>query len=273
MNLDAALTLLACEPSAPLDLAELTLELARDEYPNLDVEAYLSELDGLAHELQGRLSGPLETQVRQLGRFLFHDLGFHGNEQDYYDPRNSYLNEVIDRRTGLPITLSVVTMAIGARAGLEIAGVGLPGHFIVKAMCGPRAVLFDPFHEGRILSRAQADEIASEAMGAPFESTDELLRGVPLALIVTRILMNLKGVYLRQSDFARGARVIRRLRQLNPRDVQQWRDLGVTLYRAGQAGAAIDPLSAYLGITPTPGDAQEVSQWLNRARGAVARWN
>src|SRR6266404_2336633 len=123
MDLDAALTALAADPHAPLDLAELALWLARDEYPELDVEAYLGELAGMAHEVTRYLGGGLEARVKGLCRYLFHDMGFRGNKQDFFDPRNSYFNQVLDRRTGIPITLSAVAMAVGTRAGLQIVGV------------------------------------------------------------------------------------------------------------------------------------------------------
>src|SRR5438552_8487835 len=152
MNLNATLEALAQDPVAPLDLAELALSLARDEYPDLDVEAYLGELDGMAHEARRYLRGDLAARVSGLCRYLFHDMGFRGNQADYYDPRNSYLNQVLDRRLGIPITLSAVAMAVGRRAGLEVAGVGLPGHFVAKAVLDGREVLFDPFHGGRVLT-------------------------------------------------------------------------------------------------------------------------
>src|SRR5712692_3228647 len=152
MNLESALSQLARDPVAPLDLAELALQLARDEYPELDVEAYLSQLAGMAHEARQYLRGSLDVRVSGLCRYLFHDLGFRGNTQSYYEPRNSYLNEVLDRRTGLPILLATVAMAVGERAGLHVVGVGLPGHFVAKAIENGREVLFDPFHGGRPLS-------------------------------------------------------------------------------------------------------------------------
>src|SRR5439155_3579704 len=135
-----------------VDLAEVALLLARDEYPELDVEAYLGELTALAREARTRLRGGLEARTRGLCRYLFHDLGFRGNARDYYDPRNSYFNEVLDRRTGIPISLSAVALAVGDRAGLTLAGVGLPGHFVVKAVDADGEVLFDPFHGGRVLT-------------------------------------------------------------------------------------------------------------------------
>src|SRR5262245_52991888 len=127
MNLDLALSTLAGTVDAPFDLAELALHLARDEYPHLDVAAYLGRLHALAQTLRPRLRGSLEERVQALARFLFEEHGFRGNPGDYYDPRNSYLNEVLDRRLGIPITLSVLAIAVGGRAGLNVIGVGLPG--------------------------------------------------------------------------------------------------------------------------------------------------
>src|SRR5438309_117199 len=146
MDLDAALDLLARDPAASLDAAEVALHLARDECPQLDVEAYLSELAGMGHEARKYVRGDVAARVAGLCRYLFHEMGFRGNVRDYYDSRNSYLNQVLDRRTGIPITLSLVAMAIGRRAGLEVVGVGLPGHFVAKAVADGQEVLFDPFH-------------------------------------------------------------------------------------------------------------------------------
>src|SRR5919201_445671 len=179
MNLDSALALLSRDRGAPLDLAELALLLARDEYPGLDVEAYLGELAAMAHEA-----------------------------------RNSSLNEVLDRRTGIPITLSAVAMAVGTRAGLEVVGVGLPGHFVAKALGDGEEVLFDPFHGGRLLEPEQCQALVEQVTGQPFELTTEALAPAPLGLIVQRMLNNLKGAYLRGGDFPRAARVLDRLHQL-----------------------------------------------------------
>src|SRR5207253_3074376 len=152
MTFDEALQRLAADPQAPLDVAELALLLARDEYPDLDVEAALGELTAMGREARAYVRGDLDARVTGLCCYLFHEMGFRGNAQDYYDPRNSYLNDVLDRRTGIPISLSVVAMAIGSRAGLPVVGVGLPGHFIAKAQHGEQEILFDPFHGGRVLA-------------------------------------------------------------------------------------------------------------------------
>src|SRR5208282_4496392 len=180
MDLDAALELLAHDPSAPLDLAELALRLACDEYPGADIEAYLAELAGMAHEARSYLRGSLEARVNGLCRYLFHDMGFHGNTREYYDPRNSYLNQVLERRTGIPITLSALAMVVGGRAGLEVAGIGLPGHFIVKAVADGREVLFDPFHGGRQLALRDCENLVHQATGKSFDATQAPLEPVPL---------------------------------------------------------------------------------------------
>jgi regulator of sirC expression with transglutaminase-like and TPR domain len=273
MNLDIALTLLSHTSDAPLDLAELALTLAQDEYPSLDVEAYLGELDGMAHEAQGHLRGSLTARVKGLCRYLFHDMGFRGNQQDYYDARNSYFNDVLDRRTGIPITLSAVAIAVGRRGGLDIVGVGLPGHFVAKAVADGEEVLFDPFHGGRLLTPEKCQRLVEQVTGMPFEVNEEALQAVPLGSVTLRMLNNLKGVYLRTEDYLRAARVIERLRQLSPDDPLQHRDLGATLVRAGQSGRAIDHLQAYLTASPEAGDADTVKQLLTQAQASVARWN
>ncbi len=273
MNLDKALDLLALDPAAPLDVAELALLVARDEYPTLDVEAELAELDAMAHELRPRLCGTLPARVAALARYLFHEHGFRGNERDYYDPRNSYLNEVLIQHTGLPISLSILAMAVGSRAGLRVEGVGLPGHFIAKAVLDAQEVLFDPYNGGRVLSAEQCESLVEEVVGAPFTATAEALAAVPPGVIVLRMLTNLKGAYLRRRNFARAARVMARLRRLQPADVSQRRDLGAALLQSGHPGNAIDELEAYLDSDPPPVDARSVRELLMQAQAEVARWN
>src|SRR5262245_5445624 len=190
LQLDKALERLARHPAADLDLAEFALLSARDEYPNLDVEAQLNELDAMAHEVRTYLRGHLAHQVQGLCRYLFHEMGFRGNAGEYYDPRNSYFNQVLERRLGIPISLSAVTMAVGQRAGLAIAGIGLPGHFIVKASNGEQEILLDPFYGGRILSLADCEFLVQQATGKPIHTSALVLDSLPLGLVVQRMLNN-----------------------------------------------------------------------------------
>ena len=205
MDLDAVLVRLATDPATSVDVAEFALLLARDEYPDLDIAAYLKLLADLACRVRPKLCGDLEHRVTVLSQYLFDDLRFRGNVQNYYDPDNSYLNQVLDRRLGLPITLSVVTMAVAARAGLTVHGVGLPGHFVVKAVDGRQEVIFDPFHGGQVLSPCDCELLVRQVTGKSFTATRDALRAIPSALLARRMLANLKTVYLRQGDFIRGS--------------------------------------------------------------------
>jgi regulator of sirC expression with transglutaminase-like and TPR domain len=274
MNLNDALTLLVRNPSADVDLAEVALLVAREEYPTVDVEATLGELAALAHDVQYRLRGPLAARVATLCHYLFHELGFRGNTQNYYDPRNSYFNEVLDRRLGLPITLSLVAMSVGARAGLSVVGVGLPGHFIAKAVAADEEeVLFDPFHGGRRLTPFECESLVEQVTGSRFQVTPETMMPASPHAISARLLTNLKGVYLRTNDFARAARITQRLCQLLPDDPQQRRDLGVALLYSGKPGQSLHHLGAYLQAQPAADDAETVRQMLQKAQGDIARWN
>lgn len=273
LNLDEALTHLGRDPDAGYDLAEVALHLARDEYPALDIEGQLDELAVMAREARAYLRGPLPARVQGLCRYLFHEMGFHGNARDYYDPRNSYFNLVLERRTGIPISLSAVTIAVGRRAGLDVVGIGLPGHFIAKAVDGGAEVLIDAYHGGRLLTPADCANLVRQVTGVPFEAGPLTLAALPVGLIVQRMLVNLKSIYLGQKDWARTARVLERLRRLNPHDIGLRRDLGVCLARYGQPGKAVDHLQAYLEAAAEAEDAATVAQILTATRQRLAEWN
>jgi regulator of sirC expression with transglutaminase-like and TPR domain len=200
-------------------------------------------------------------------------MGFRGNIQAYHDARNSYLNEVLDRRTGIPITLSAVAMSVAKRAGLEVVGVGLPGHFVAKALAEGQEVIFDPFHGGRVLGTDQCEQLVRQVTGMDFVATALTLQASDLGPMIYRMLTNLKAAYVSDGDFARAARVIERLLQLSPDDPLQLRDLGAALVQSGRPGRAIDPLTAYLTACPTANDAEVIRQLLTRTKKAVALWN
>jgi regulator of sirC expression with transglutaminase-like and TPR domain len=273
LNLDEALTLLGRDPDADVDLAEVALLLARDEYPAVDVDGFLAELDAMAHEAQHYVRGPFFERVHGLCRYLFHELGFHGNARDYYDPRNSYLNVVLERRTGIPITLSAVTIAIGRRAGMNVVGVGLPGHFIAKALGNGSEVLIDPYHGGRVLSPADCENLVRQVTGLSFDASPLALEPHPNGLIVQRMLSNLKGIYQGRQDWPRTARVLERLLQLNPYDAGLRRDLGVCFARHGQPGKAVNHLQAYLDAEGQAEDATTVCEILKATKQRLAEWN
>ncbi len=270
---DQFLNLLAKNPSARVDVAEVALLLARDEFPQLDVEGCLGEFAAMAHDVRSYLRGDLAAKLTGLCRYLFHEMGFHGNLQEYYDPANSYLNLVLERRTGIPISLCAVAMAVGNRAGLDIQGVGLPGHFIAKAVEGEQELLFDPFHGGRRLWQRDCENLVQQVTQVAFKVTPESLRAVPPGVMLQRMLNNLKAIYLSQSDFRRAVRIINRLRQLDPRDPLHHRDLGACYCHLDQPGKAITHLQAYLHAAPAAVDENDVRKMLLHAHRQIARWN
>ena len=273
MKLSSALAALAADPFAPTDLARVALLIARDAYTQMNPRAYLRVIDRLADQLRPRLTGSLAARTAELSTFLFEECGFAGNTEHYYDPRNSYLNKVIDRQVGLPIALSVLAVAVGTRAGLNVVGVGLPGHFIAKAVEGSAEVLFDPFNGGQFLDADACEALVGGVTGRPFEVTPAALAATPPGAVVARMLQNLKTAYMADRSYGRAARVTHRLAQLIPDDPTQRRDLGVLLVQADQPGRAIDPLRAYLKAQPNAEDAGEVEKFLTRALTEVARWN
>jgi regulator of sirC expression with transglutaminase-like and TPR domain len=236
--------------------------------------AYLRRIDRLAAQLRPRLQGSLEARTSTLSDFLFEECGFSGNTEHYYDPRNSYLNKVLDRQVGLPISLSLLAIAVGERAGLSVVGVGLPGHFIAKAV-GPKGdeVLFDPFNGGVFLDPEACEALVGAITGHSFEATPEALEATSSAAFILRMLTNLKTAYLADRAHLRAARVTQRLCQLMPDEPAQRRDLGLLLARAERPGAAVDHLKHYLAADPAAEDADDVRKVLHRSLGEVARWN
>lgn len=273
MNPDRTLADLAADPFLGVDLAELNLHLAADHDPDLDIPVCLARLNDLADALAPRLAGDLEARTAELTHFLFVERGFAGNTDDYYDARNSFLNEVLDRKLGIPLSLSLLAMAVGRRCGLTVAGVGLPGHFVAKAVDGDDEVLFDPFHGGQLLDYEGCERLVSAVTGHPFHATDDSVAATPPGLICQRMLNNLKGVYLRTGEFAAAAKVIRRLVQLVPGDPTQRRDLGVSLVRAGRPGGALEHLEQYLAMAPGADDANAVRKHIKEAKRTLAQWN
>ena len=216
----------AARPEEELDLGAAALLIAEVEYPGLDVAHYLSMLDDMADAVRGRAgaaSGP-DALREAMGHHLFESLGFRGNGEHYYDPRNSFLNEVIDRRVGIPITLSVVVLEVGRRLGLALEGVSFPGHFLVRHRAGEREVLLDPYHGGAALSRADLEERlrAVPGHGDKAELAPAHLAPASKRQILVRMLNNLLGIYRdRQKDAARTRGVLERLAILNPATLKE----------------------------------------------------
>lgn len=235
-----------------MDLAEAALLIAEDAYPGLDVDAYLQKLDDLAEPLRPswRAYAPLEEMVATLNGHLFGEIGFRGNREAYYDPRNSYLNEVLDRKLGLPITLSVVYMEVARRLGLTVAGVGLPGHFIVSAERDGTSLLLDPFNGGEILGVEDCERLVQEAQGDTVPFAEAQLAPIRKRQILTRMLNNLKRTYLMRDDAVAAWPVVEKMVCLNPESAVDRRDRGLVAYRLNNFAQARQDLRFYLDRRP-----------------------
>lgn len=261
-------------PDAAINLARAALVIARLEFPNLGVAGYLRRLDELARGVGpgGRAADPLR-RLHRLREYLFEEQGFAGNCEQYYDPRNSYLNEVLDRRLGIPITLSLVLIEVGRRLGLEMEGIGLPGHFITGARVGGEHVLLDPFNRGSVLTGEVCGDLVGRALGRPVLLKPEHFAPVTNRQFLTRMLANLKGSYWRREQWDRVIHVIDRILVLNPGAGSEWRDRGVAWSNMGLPERGLADWERYLTDFPNSADHEKVKGQLRRAREKFARLN
>jgi regulator of sirC expression with transglutaminase-like and TPR domain len=259
--------------ASEIDLGGAALAVARIEYPDLVPARSLARLDELAARSAVAKIGDPRRALERLRDFLFDEAGFRGNADDYYDPRNSCLNDVLDRQLGIPITLSVLIMEVGRRVGLEILGIGLPGHFCVGARVGEELVLFDPFGGGRRLERAEAEAIASRAVGRPVEFTDAHFAPATKAQIVVRMLRNLQGIYARREDWAKALAVIDRLLVIEADAPMHVRDRGTVLVKLGELHRGASEWERYLTRYPQARDAAAFKEELRRIRQTLAERN
>lgn len=252
----------------PVDLARAALAVAREEYPDLDESRYLRVLDELAAGAQAGLppgSRP-ERKVGRLNTYLFHELGFAGNSSDYYDPRNSFLNEVLDRRTGIPLTLSLVYMEVGRRCGLVVQGVGFPGHFLCKVQLDAGELVVDPFHRGEMLGVEDLRKRLAATVGGQMKFDRRLLRAATPKEILVRMLQNLRALYSERKDFARELSAVDRLLLLAPENGRALRERAVLYERLGGTAAAARDLERALELEPAAPDAGALRARLRKLR-------
>jgi regulator of sirC expression with transglutaminase-like and TPR domain len=268
-------TALVARPDSAVDLARASLLVACEEYPDLDVGGYLGRLDrmGKAVRAHVRRGASPAAAVAALNGYLFEEEGFRGNTGEYYDPRNSFLNDVLDRRVGIPITLSTVYMEVARRAGLRVEGVGLPGHFIVKLVAKDGEWLIDPFHEGALLSREDCQQRLDRIFGGRVRMDARLVTTCGPKQILARMLRNLKVIYGKQEDWPRALRVLELLLRLDPGSAEDLRDRGIAYASLDCYGLAVRDLEAYLARAPGGPDAQELGATVDALRQRAARLN
>jgi regulator of sirC expression with transglutaminase-like and TPR domain len=266
-----------------IDLAHACLMIAQDAYPELDVERYLGEIERMAMRLRGRMPQTLspEERVAALNEFLFEELGFRGNTEEYYDPRNSYLNEVMDRRTGIPITLSVLYMALGRRVGLPLEGVSFPGHFLVRLRLRDGILVLDPFAAGAPQSATELRERLQRVIppGALDNTTagelplEQFLEPATNRQILARVLRNLKAIYRETDKPERMLEVLNRMLLVAPDATAELRDRGIVYERLECYRAALNDLSAYAEREPDAPDLDDVRSRLIELSARCARLN
>ena len=268
---------------ARIDLAQACLMIAQDAYPGLNIERYLAEIERMALRLRGATpqNASVEERVVALNQFLFGDLGYRGNTDEYYDPRNSYLNEVIDRKTGIPITLAVLYMGIGRRVGLPLQGVSFPGHFLVRMRLRGGTLVLDPFAGGAPQSEDDLRErlkrvIPKGAAGnVPLADLplEQFLEPATNRQILARVLRNLKGIYRETDKPERMLEVLNRMLVVVPDATGELRDRGFLYQRLECYRAALKDLNDYVEREPEASDYDEVRVRLVELSALCARLN
>jgi regulator of sirC expression with transglutaminase-like and TPR domain len=250
-------------PDAELDLAEGALLIAAEEYPELRLGVYLNQIARMATDLKRRIRTEVEPQrvVEIANDYFFEELHYKGNREEYYDPKNSYLNDVIERRVGIPITLAVLYVAVGERAGLPVRGIGMPGHFLVKysPAKGGAEVFIDAFN-ARTLNREECAKMLQEMYGEAVKMRPALLEPSTKRQILARILNNLKSLYMSRNDLPRALAASDRILLADPHLTSEWRDHGMLQLQLRKDTGALKDFTRYLAIRPEPDDAPRVKQ-------------
>jgi len=263
----ALISALAGENEGALDAA--ALEMASIEFPSLIPGPYLERLDEMGRELGDETDGMSGPEfLAQANTYLFSEIGFRGNERNYYDPRNSCLNWVLDQRTGIPITLSLVYIEVARRIGRPVFGIGLPGHFVIRYDDGEFSTYVDPFNGGKLLNEHECQELVTGIGGAEALSDPLLFRAANTRYILIRMLNNLRAAYFRREEFGRAATVLNLLVQSSPGTADYYKGRGIANVHIRQFGAAKADFEQYLRLHPDADDRDEIVKQM----AAIHRW-
>jgi regulator of sirC expression with transglutaminase-like and TPR domain len=269
---------IVCGPDEEINLAEAALLIASEEYPDLDVEAYLARLDAMGATLKRRLRAdisPADTIVA-LNRFLFDEHGFTGNDADYYDPRHSFLNEVLDRKRGIPITIALVYIEISRRIGLPVQGVSFPAHFLVKCRLREGTVVLDPYSKGISLSLddlKQRIKSLRDGVELPQSTIAEMLAAASNKDILVRMLRNLQGIYSHHKQWLKALAATDRMITVMPDLPDAYRDRGMIYLSLECFRAALFDLQAYTKMLPEATDAYAIRQKVVELQALASRLN
>lgn len=252
-------------PEAELDMARAALLVAKEEYPQISVELYLARLDQMAEEVKDRLADETAPLVvlDELLTMIYQRRGFQGNRKAYYDPRNSYLNDVLDRGLGMPLSLGMVVLEVGWRLKLPLEGVNFPGHFLVRYKGDAMDLLIDPFDRGRMRFEDQAQELLDQVYGGMVRVQEPFLRRASRRDMLFRLLLGLKSVYANVGDHVRALAAVERMLLIQPTSRGVNRARGLLLARMGRRDEAVEQLQAYLDLAPGAGDAERIREMVD----------
>lgn len=262
---------IAALPDADIDLATAALVIAAEEYSGLDIEENLAVLDALADQARGRLErAPTELErVRSLAHFLHCEAGFRGNLEAYYDPRNSFLNDVLSRGLGIPITLAVVYIEVGRRLGVRLRGVNFPGHFLVR-YDGCEPSYLDPFAPERLLDGQDCERLLAVMSEGRVRFDPSFLEPVSARHILVRMLKNLKLIYFGEGRLEKAIAAIDRILLLMPDQAPEYRDRGVAHLKLEAHRAALEDLTQYLARAIDAPDRPAVTSACASLRARIA---
>lgn len=261
---------------AQINLARAALLMSEHVNQTSDLlDYYLALLDNVAETLQPaiRTAKTAPEQINELTHFLFEEMGFHGNGDNYYDPNNSFLDKVLERRTGIPISLSVICLEIGWRLGLPLAGLGLPGHFIVGYGVPDAPIYIDAFNGGAVLSEDECLALCRVPFSERLVFREQFLIPVSKKAILFRMLLNLKQIYLRQENWERAYRTLDLMLLVQPDQMGELRDRGVVAYRLNRLREATFDIQRYLFLNPDAPDANWLKQHLEMMEERLSRLN
>jgi regulator of sirC expression with transglutaminase-like and TPR domain len=251
-----------------MNLARAALLVAQEEYPQLSVDLYLARLDQVAEEVKDRLANetaPLLV-LDEVIQTLYGRRKLRGNRDAYYDPRNSFLNDVLDRGVGIPLTLGIILLEVGWRLALPLEGVNFPGHFLVRYAGSEVRLLVDPFDEGKIRFEDEAQQLLDQGYGGMVPMRNTFLRAAAKRDMLTRLLTNLKSIYVKIGDDRRALAVVERLLMIRPTAPVESRSRGMLLARLGRLEEAARQLEAYLRVSPSARDHDDVRELVRDLR-------
>lgn len=259
------------QPDEYIDLERAALHIAQETYPNLDIEEYVAALDTMAEEVRERLpveDYPLRT-LQVLNQYLYEDLGFQGNQNDYYNPKNSFLNDVIDRRTGIPISLSLLYLSLAQRIAFPMVGIGLPGHFLIRPLQNQMEIFVDAFNQGEILFSQDCAALLRKMFGDRLAMHEQFLAPVTNRQFLARMLTNLKAIYVAEADLAGVLAAVERILILFPDAPVELRDRGMLLFRLQRWVEARQDLERYLLMVPAADDRRLIEHILEHMQNTL----